>query len=159
MTHAHFSTQNSLSNPTATREETVLGMARVDSFGARVGLLMTEHTHSLPHDLSERLRAARVRAVAARKRELTLSRAPAVVGNARGTLTLGGDEAPLGWLGRLGSVLPLVVLVVGLVAIEHFQSQDRANELASVDRALLIDDLPPSAYTDPGFAQFIKNTR
>jgi hypothetical protein len=34
---------------------------------------------------------------------------------------------------------------------------DRANELAEVDSALLIDDLPPAAYADPGFLQFLKN--
>jgi hypothetical protein len=26
-----------------------------------------------------------------------------------------------------------------------------------VDAALLTDDLPPSAYADPGFAQFLKS--
>jgi hypothetical protein len=34
---------------------------------------------------------------------------------------------------------------------------DRANELAEIDSALLIDDLPPAAYADPGFLQFLKN--
>jgi hypothetical protein len=34
---------------------------------------------------------------------------------------------------------------------------NRANELAEVDSALLIDDLPPAAYADPGFLQFLKN--
>jgi hypothetical protein len=29
--------------------------------------------------------------------------------------------------------------------------------LAEVDSALLIDDLPPAAYADPGFLQFLKN--
>ena len=37
------------------------------------------------------------------------------------------------------------------------QVDNRANELAAeVDAALLTDDLPPAAYTDPGFAQFLK---
>ena len=32
----------------------------------------------------------------------------------------------------------------------------RANEVAEVDAALLTDDLPPQAYTDPGFLHFLK---
>jgi hypothetical protein len=52
--------------------------------------------------------------------------------------------------------LPLITLVVGLVAINVIQNDNRANEVAEVDAALLTDDLPPSAYTDPGFLQYLK---
>jgi hypothetical protein len=31
-------------------------------------------------------------------------------------------------------------------------------EVAEVDAALLADDLPPAAYSDPGFVQFLKTT-
>jgi hypothetical protein len=31
-----------------------------------------------------------------------------------------------------------------------------AQELAEVDTAILTDELPPNAYTDAGFAQFLK---
>jgi len=43
-----------------------------------------------------------------------------------------------------------------LAFIQHITDDDRANELAEVDSALLTDDLPPSAYADPGFLQFLK---
>jgi hypothetical protein len=29
-------------------------------------------------------------------------------------------------------------------------------DIASLDSALLLDELPPDAYTDPGFVQFLK---
>ena len=32
-------------------------------------------------------------------------------------------------------------------------------EVAEVDAALLTDDLPPAAFSDPGFVQFLKTTR
>jgi hypothetical protein len=32
----------------------------------------------------------------------------------------------------------------------------RARELAEIDVAILVDDLPPDAYADPGFSQFLK---
>ena len=53
-------------------------------------------------------------------------------------------------------MLPLLTLVVGLITIKHFQDERRAREVADVDTALLTDDLPPSAYTDPGFLRFLK---
>jgi hypothetical protein len=104
----------------------------------------------LSHEVTERLRAARVRAVAARRL------APMVQVQANGTLTLGGGRDGLNPLGWLASALPLVALVVGLVTIKHLQDERRALELADIDTALLTDDLPPSAYTDPGFMRFLK---
>jgi len=71
-----------------------------------------------------------------------------------GSLTLGQEH--FGWWGRLAAALPLVALVVGLIAIKAIQDDNRANELAEIDATLLLDDLPPAAYADPGFFQFLK---
>ncbi len=71
-----------------------------------------------------------------------------------GTLLLGNER--LGGWGRLAATAPLVALVLGLVFISVLKDDEQANELAEIDSALLIDDLPPSAYADPGFAQFLK---
>jgi hypothetical protein len=76
--------------------------------------------------------------------------------NGAALLNLGGDEGLNIW-SRLASLLPLIALVAGLAIIQNFMDDDRANELAEVDSALLIDDLPPAAYADPGFLQFLKN--
>jgi hypothetical protein len=37
------------------------------------------------------------------------------------------------------------------------QNEHRSIELASIDAELLTDDLPPDAYTDPGFLVFLKS--
>ena len=47
-------------------------------------------------------------------------------------------------------------LMFGLASIHIFQNELRTDELASLDTELLIDDLPPAAYTDPGFLVFLK---
>jgi hypothetical protein len=122
-----------------------------EQFGRRVASRLTAGNLELSHEVGERLRAARVQAVARRKLVPQLRTAPAVVSN--------GSTAVLGagwWWTRIGSVIPLVALVAGLMAISVMQEDNRANELAEVDSALLTDDLPPAAYTDPGFAQFLK---
>jgi hypothetical protein len=51
------------------------------------------------------------------------------------------------------------VLAAGLILIHTVQNDWRATEVAEVDAALLTDDLPPSAYADPGFVQFLKSSR
>lgn len=105
----------------------------------------------VPHDISEQLRLARQRALAVRK----------PVG-ASATVMLGGgslgwqSEEPVSWWGRIGSVIPLLALVGGLLLINSIQNDSRARELAEVDLALLTDELPVAAFADPGFLQFLK---
>jgi len=103
---------------------------------------------ALSHEAGERLRIARQQAVARRKLA-PANPAPAVVQQ--------GQTAVLGsWWTRAGMVLPLVALVGGLVAINSILDDRRASELAEVDAALLTSELPPAAYIDPGFTQFLK---
>lgn len=127
-----------------------------DRFGLKVAARLSESTTALPHDISERLRAARVQALSRRKVvRVKTAAAVSVTATASGALLLGGDEGLNLWR-RLASALPLIALVAGLLAINFVQTETRANELAEVDAALLTDDLPPAAYTDPGFVQFVK---
>ena len=46
---------------------------------------------------------------------------------------------------------------MGLLGIGTFQDQMRASEIAEVDAELLTSELPTAAYTDPGFAQYLKH--
>ena len=46
--------------------------------------------------------------------------------------------------------------MVGLVSISQWQADERADAIAEVDAALLTDELPTAAYTDPGFRQFLQ---
>jgi hypothetical protein len=62
----------------------------------------------------------------------------------------------MSWMGRLSSTLALCLLVFGMVGISEAQSELRARELAQVDIALLTDELPPAAFADPGFLQFLQ---
>ena len=121
-------------------------------FGRRVAARLASGSEQLTHDIGERLRVARQQAVGQRKLAAQLHAAPVMVLNGRSaTLGLGGR-----WWTRIGSVVPLIALAAGLITISVMQDENRANDLAEVDSALLTGDLPPAAYTDPGFAQFLK---
>ena len=54
------------------------------------------------------------------------------------------------------SFIGTLLLVLGLLGINDLQSDERARELAAVDMALLTDELPPQAFADPGFIQFLQ---
>ena len=124
-----------------------------ERFGLRVAARLSAGL-DLPFDVSERLRAARVRAVARRK--LVLIHQPSVLHNGGGSAVLGQGGDGLNLWSRIASFLPLLVLIVGLMVITVVQNESGAKEVAEVDAALLTDDLPPAAYTDPGFLQFLK---
>lgn len=135
-------------------ESTVPGQLQ-EQFGRAVGRRLSAGTAELPYHVTERLRAARMQALASRKAEAA---APHVVANGpAAALSLG--KRGFGFWQQVGSVLPLVVLVGGLVLIDDVMNDRRASEVAEVDAALLIDDLPPAAYADPGFVQFLKSGR
>ena len=129
-----------------------------DRFGVKTAAYLSAASSSLPYDISERLRAARAQAVSKRKIAKTQTAGGVVNSGGSAALTWGSDEG-LGWWGRIGSVMPLIALVVGLLAINSIQNDNRAQELAEVDSALLTDELPPAAFADPGFVQFLKITR
>jgi hypothetical protein len=127
---------------------------------ARLVAGLGEQAAALPHDISERLRVAREQAVT-RAREvrqkapaLNPAAAPAIVGVSRGgAAVLSGPPA---WWQRMAAVLPLVVLLGGLVFINEYTAREQVLAAAEIDTVLLADDLPPAAYTDPGFAEYLK---
>lgn len=127
-----------------------------DRFGRRVATRLSAGTQELPYEVAERLRASRMQALAKRKRVVGL-RTAATVSASGGAAALTADE-DFSLFNFIGSALPLLALVAGLVFIHVVQNEHRANEVAEVDAALLTDDLPPSAYADPGFIQFLKQS-
>jgi hypothetical protein len=149
--------------------------ASADAVQTRVALqmtaLMTEQAEKLPHDVRERLRFAREKAIrraraVALAAQQSLSPTASVSGNGgSGTLTLqpGGFGGGFGsgsgadfWT-RLGSFLPLAALVLGLLFIQHFHQRSQISAAAEVDAALLGDDVPFAAYSDPGFVEYLKS--
>lgn len=138
--------------------------ASVRRFGLRVAAGLTERNAALPHDVSERLRFAReqalARAVAARASSTATAPAGTQVVQAGGhTLALnGGPRGGDGGLwAKLVSALPLILLLAGLLVMQqsHFNEQIAAQ--AEVDTALLSDNLPPAAFSDPGFSEFLRD--
>jgi hypothetical protein len=47
------------------------------------------------------------------------------------------------------------MLVLGLALIQHSKFYQQIVAAAEIDTALLSDNLPPAAYSDPGFSEFL----
>ena len=127
----------------------------------RLAAALTEHQlEAVNPDIEARLSFAREQAMAAaRKAQRVL--APSVLGASGGAAVLGGgpgtDSTP--WWLRLGSLVPLAVLLAGLVLIDNHYTRSQIDAAVDVDAAILADDLPPEAYRDRGFVEFLKTAR
>ena len=136
------------SSPTAARE------AAQARFARRIIEHLNEDAGRISPDIAERLRFARERAI----ERAVAARAPAgtapKVGHTSGGAALLGGMS--GWWVKVASVLPLIALVCGLVLIQQLQTRAQISVAAEVDAALLADDLPPTAYGDAGFVEFLK---
>jgi hypothetical protein len=124
-------------------------------FGLRVAAQLGAGAQDLPHDIQERLRVARQAALAHARHQKQLAHAPATISNGRNsTLTLGGPSEP--WWVRLTALAPLLVLIAGLLFIQEWQRLEQIDAAAEIDAEMLSDSVPPAAYTDPGFSEFLQ---
>ena len=126
-------------------------------FALRVAARLTERSQDLQADVGERLRFAREKALEQARASRTASSTPALGVTASGAALLG--RVGSGWWMKLASVLPVLALITGLVLIQQSQTNDQISVAAEIDAALLADDLPPKAYSDAGFAEFLKTPR
>jgi Protein of unknown function (DUF3619) len=144
-----------------TPQPITIANSRIEGLEARVAMRMASRLNSaadqLPHDITERLRFAREGALARAQalRHGAVAAAAVVVGQSGRSAVLGGP--PSVWL-RLASLVPLIMLAAGLVLIQQHREYEQIAVAAEIDAALLADELPPTAYGDPGFAEYLRSS-
>lgn len=130
-------------------------------FGLRVATHLNDATRELPYAMSERLKAARElaleRARLARRTQAVGAVQPLSSGVA-GAMLLGRPPNGHWWL-KMASAVPVLALVAGFILIDHLHTKAQIKAAAEIDAALLADDVPPTAYGDPGFVEFLKVPR
>lgn len=131
-----------------------------DAVEARLALKiaaeLSRSSAELPHDISERLRVAREAAVKRRRPETVKQTAAANAWFRAGSSAVMGS-GPGGSRWFLAAI-PLIALVAGLFLVEHVHLQSQVSAAAELDADLLADDLPPDAYGDAGFLEFLKKS-
>ncbi|MEO5844576.1 MAG: DUF3619 family protein [Caldimonas sp.] len=120
-------------------------------FARSIAACLSASAETVAPDVAERLRFAREKSLEIARRA---HRDQGVGVTASGAAIAGFSQSQ--WWLRFASVLPLVALVGGLVLIQDWQNRTQISVAAEVDEALLGDDLPITAYRDPGFSEFLK---
>jgi hypothetical protein len=136
---------------------TLTAAAAEARFARRITAALGESSRAVTPDIAERLKFAREQALQRAKQARPV---PVVVpelafAGAMGSARRGGG----GWGLRFGALVPLVVLVAGLFGIQQYVSNSQISAAADVDAALLSDDVPPAAYSDPGFVEYLKGAK
>ena len=137
-------------------------VSRRDQLETRLAARLAEglslRAEELPHDIQERLRVARAAAARqARQRAPAAAPAAAVVLGGAGALAGALAGGPRWWQ-RVLAAAPVAGLVAGLLLIDHHGAVERVAAVADIDLQLLADDLPPAAYSDPGFAEYLRRS-
>jgi len=125
-----------------------------NEFGYRIRQALNEGLESLDYRTTYRLQQARQAALA---RHHAVGQAERIW--APSLQTAGGppvEDEPVNWLRRLGLVAPLLALIIGFVSIYEYQESRRISELADMDFAVLLDDVPLETYADEGFGALLK---
>jgi hypothetical protein len=128
-----------------------------DALGALIAKRLDDSTEKLPFRVSQRLANSRKAAIAAIPIRTLQMAETASVQSAGLSLSLGRFS---GWTWKaLSFGLPALVLAAGLVFISNYSDEQEADEQASIDAAVLTDDVPISTYVDRGFGVHIRNVQ
>ncbi len=120
------------------------------NFAYKVRHALNEHLDHLPASTADRLASARKMAVSRKKAHASPVRAAQ-----RELVSNIGQIVNFTWLTRMGVVLPLLALVVGMAGIYQYEEDQRIAEIAELDAAVLSDELPLTAYLDQGFNAYL----
>lgn len=128
-------------------------------YALRVTARLGEQAEGVSHDVGERLRFARECALERARARRAAMASPALLTANAGAATLalgGGSWSASSWWVRFVQVLPLLALLAGLLLIQNQHVRAQIAAAAEIDFDLLVDELPPAAYGDPGFVEFLK---
>lgn len=144
-----------MNHSTLTQPNAVEAAALEARFGLRIAAQLDSGARELPHDIQERLRVAREGAVARARHQRRLAAVTTPVGTGRGAaLALGGPSEP--WWLQLSALAPMLLLLAGLLFIQDWQHSEQIDAAAEIDAEILSDSLPPQAYADPAFSEFLQ---
>lgn len=123
-----------------------------DALGRKIAAHLGDTTN-LNYTAKERLRAARTQALSAANLNPTALTQHHNDGTAALNIRSVFDPILFGLI----ALLAIGLLIFGARTLSQSSQHQHITRLAAVDTELLSNDLPLSAYTDPGFQQFLAN--
>ena len=123
------------------------------NFAYKVRHALNEQMDNIPSETISKLAAARQLAMSKKKADVPariLVSAHVLAGSAGGFFS-----QPLSWLTRLGVAAPILAGIVMFSGLYQYEQQHQTKDLATIDAAVLADEVPPSAYLDGGFNAYL----
>ncbi len=118
-----------------------------ERYAYRVRQTLNHGLQDIPQSASRRLEAARHLALSKQKQDSS----ELVVGTGSALALLkAGHPMPL-----LKQVLPIIALLLGMWISFYWHSLEYVTQIEEVDSALLTDDLPPEAFLDNDFFEWL----
>lgn len=118
---------------------------------------LNENLDALPASTTERLAAARARALSRKKPDAAGALSSRQARPAKRPLfdlkaLFSGPS-----LARFAVAVPILALVIGIGDVYRVEQQERLAAMADVDAAMLADELPLTAYLDHGFNAYVES--
>ena len=118
---------------------------------------LNEQLDTLPASTTDRLAAARAAALARKKPHVEVQPFSRPVSGWRAAWAGMGSLVSGPAMSRLAVAVPVLALVIGMGGVYQHEQQQQIAELAEIDAAVLSDELPLTAYLDPGFNAYLES--
>ncbi|WP_306397249.1 DUF3619 family protein [Telluria beijingensis] len=118
---------------------------------------LNEQLDTLPASTTDRLAAARAAALARKKPEASFLQVKPTASGWRAALAGFGTFVSGPAMSRLAIAVPVLALVIGMGGVYQHGQQQQIADLAEIDAAVLSDELPLTAYLDPGFNAYLES--
>ncbi|MCX7156974.1 MAG: DUF3619 family protein [Rhodocyclales bacterium] len=116
-----------------------------NEFGYKARQILNQGLDVLDREVAGRLHQARQAA-------LSSQRVPV-----RGLRLAGiGQNVELAFFSNARSLLAVIALTIGATGTYYWNAFEQVQEYEEIDSALLVDELPPSAYLDRGFHAWLE---
>ena len=150
--------QSNTSNNNLPQSARSLNASQEHALGGTIARYLDESAARLPYRVTQRLENARKGALAAMPTSVLSSDAARTIQVQNSSATLSGPNLNSVWR-FFGMAFPALLLAAGLFVMSSINDHDEAEESASIDAALLIDEVPISAYADRGFGVHVHNVQ
>jgi hypothetical protein len=114
-------------------------------FGYKARQLLNQGLDNLDANVADRIHVAR---------ENALNSQRTAVGGLRLAGIGGGFE--VAFFSQARNLVAVLALTIGATGTYYWNAFEQAQEYEEIDSALLVDDLPPSAYLDRGFHAWLE---
>jgi hypothetical protein len=116
-----------------------------NEFGYKARQILNQGLDTLDREVAGRLHQARQAA-------LSSQRVPV-----RGLRLAGiGHNVEFAFFANARSLLAVIALTIGATGTYYWNAFEQVQEFEEIDSALLVDELPPSAYLDRGFHAWLE---